>query len=152
MEDRYLFIIGGYYNQVALTSVECIDLFTNTWTFKKPMNEARCKHSAVAVENMIFVLGGYYQSTLGQGALNSCEMYNVITNQWIYLPRMKFERQSFSVIYYDNYLYAFGGYNGSCLQSCEMLHLLAGSEMMKNSKWSKWRLFHSMPTPRYNTQ
>ncbi len=50
------------------------------------MNEHRKEHSMVAVQNVIYVIGGYNPPS--NLFLKSCERYNVVKDEWQYVCDM----------------------------------------------------------------
>lgn len=52
--------------------------------------------------------------------MSSAEMYDVLANQWTFVPRMTSARSGVSLVAFKNTLYALGGFNGyTRLTSCE---------------------------------
>ncbi|XP_076469866.1 gigaxonin-like [Babylonia areolata] len=81
-------IVGKFYE-----AVECFDTRTETWTSVSPMRERRCDARAVAVDNDIYVFGGFRRlecpSALHSGhSLKFCgvEMYASKNDYWMPLP------------------------------------------------------------------
>jgi len=63
----------------------------------------------VALGNHIYAVGGYD----GNEQLNSVERYNVMTNTWKEVARMRHRRSALTVTVFNNMIYAIGGYDGA---------------------------------------
>ena len=82
-------------------------------------------HSMISTGNYIFVIGGINS--------NKCEAFNLTTLKWELMPDLNIsERQRTILAVYDNYLYAFMGYNQyGILDSVERINI----KDLENSKW-----------------
>ena len=130
-KDNYLDFTGGQETQKGLgklflrinTSQEEISDVKIT---KMPsMLYSHCNHSMTSCGNYIFVIGGINS--------NKCEAFNLTTLKWESMPDLNVsERQRAILVVYDNYLYAFMGYNQfGILDSVERINI----KDLKNSKW-----------------
>ena len=129
--DNYLYITGGQETQKDLgklflrinTSQEDI---TDIKMIQMPyMIYSHSNHSMISNENYIFVIGGINS--------NKCEAFNLTTLKWELMPDLNIsERQRTILAVYDNYLYAFMGYNQyGILDSVERINI----KDLENSKW-----------------
>ena len=60
----------------------------------------------MATQGKIFVAGGYGR---GEKQLNSCEMYNISTNEWQFIGSLNFPRVFGSMVCVNGALYVLGG-------------------------------------------
>ena len=75
------------------------------------MNQMRKEHAAVINDNFVYVMGGY--DGVQNMFLNSCELYNIQTNEWKYFAPMNISKCAFSAtVVNKKYVYTFGGYDG----------------------------------------
>jgi N-acetylneuraminic acid mutarotase len=82
--DDVLYVIGGCNSECAvgegaLTVVEAYDPETNSWSEKAPLPTPTDSVYAVAVRNIIYVVGGYVP---GSGRVPTLYSYNPLTNTW----------------------------------------------------------------------
>ena len=95
----------------------------------------------------IFVVGGDLDK---YNTLNSCELYEIDTNIWIQIPKLNIARSNSSLIWFNNLLYCFGGYNKDlkndwCLNTIERISLIDGFDSRN------WNLMNiTLPQPRSN--
>ena len=90
---------------------------------KRSMNQMRKEHAAVINENLVYVMGGY--DGVQNMFLNSCEVYNINSNEWKYFAPMNISKCAFSAtVVNKKYIYTFGGYDGSNrLDAIERYHI-----------------------------
>lgn len=56
----------------------------------------------------------------GYEVMSSAEMYDEVSNQWTFIPRMVSPRSGVSLVAHENTLFALGGFNGyTRLTTCE---------------------------------
>lgn len=81
---EFHFVSGYDYNVECYTTVEEYDPATDTWSEKSPMPTARSFHSACAVDNRIYIIGGGGSGTYGSwnNSVNEMEMYEPATDTW----------------------------------------------------------------------
>lgn len=90
-----IFVLGGQSSHLeCLDTVEYYNLAKNKWFAAAPMLQPRCEHKAVALNEFVYVLGGFkhdvgfnhsgwgYQNT-ETGFIQSIDRYSVDENQWI---------------------------------------------------------------------
>jgi len=78
---------------------------------KTPMNQTRKEHASVLLQNSVYVLGGY-DGTLNS-FLNSCERYDLETDEWKPVAPMWIAKCAFGATTVANrYIFAVGGYDG----------------------------------------
>ena len=90
----------------------------------QPMNNSRWNHSMIYGNNYIFAVGGYGSKKV--------EAYDLKTSKWQILHDLIYERQRPMLFIYNNYLYAFMGYDILGINDIvERISL----KKMENSKW-----------------
>ncbi len=111
LNDR-LYVFGGIdysaSTPVNLASAEVYDPAANTWTLLAPMPAARTAVAAVAVNGIIYVIGGNNEQVLA-----SVLAYSPATNSWSDMPPLNSVRTNAGAAAVGNVLYAFGGFTGS---------------------------------------
>jgi len=71
----------------------------------------------------VYIAGGRQ----GQEALNTCEVYNPVTNEWQLIPSLKVPRMSASMVCHEGRLYVLGGVipsTGRCHLYYQLKHLI----------------------------
>ena len=102
--DKYLYAIGGWSHPDTLTLAETsrFDTIENKWESLANIQEARYSAFGAAVNEKIFIAGG-------RGAdsekLQTCEMYNVSTNEWQFIANLTSSPQSGSLVCLNGTLY-----------------------------------------------
>ena len=79
------------------------------WEEIAPINQARYHAFGAAMNGKVYIAGG----SQGQEALNTCEVYNPLTNDWQLMPSLNTLRKSGSMVCHDGQLYVLGGVNSS---------------------------------------
>merc|ERR1711924_135715 len=109
-----LYVAGGYLNDDTgrrlpgtLSSVECYNPLTNSWTTVAPMITAREQPAIAALDGKLYACGGWIQSS--RTALTSVERYDPLTDAWETVAPMKTARSEFSAAVLDGKLYVAGG-------------------------------------------
>ena len=117
-----IYAIGGQtLGWNCLSTVECYDPMTMTWSKVASMKTPRRNAACVSVDGKIYVIGGYN----GSAAVNLVEVYDPLSNQWRCLPPMNMKRSSASAVCLNNSIYVAGGYSGSSfLNSVERYDIL----------------------------
>ena len=106
-----LYAIGGYNSKdLCLTSVECYDFASKTWTPVASLERPTKALGAVALPDWIYVLGGFDGSTLRYSA--DVHRFDCVTNRWHQVSSMRFERGAFAVAALStcDYIYVVGGF------------------------------------------
>lgn len=87
------------------TLVQCYMTKFNKWTDLCPLNQKRSGHGAVTLDGLIYVIGGYENST----TTSSCERYDKKSNTWVYIPEMLTQRSFAGVAVLNKKIYVTGG-------------------------------------------
>ncbi|CAF1184708.1 unnamed protein product [Adineta steineri] len=121
LPDGRLFVTGGWYYNTASQTAEIYNPVSNSWSAVSNMTFGRYGHQAVylpAPVNKILVMGGYGGST-GSVGLQSCELYDFVSNQWTTTTSMINARVYFTATYLPsmNVVVAIGGgFSGSVVE------------------------------------
>ena len=78
--DNKIYVTGGYGNNQNMSSVDCYDPDTNTWSQMANMNNARAGHSLVSLHGRLYAIGGGW----GVDSWN-IEVYDPDNNAWTLL-------------------------------------------------------------------
>jgi N-acetylneuraminic acid mutarotase len=146
-----IFIFGGLYNTV-LNSIYRYNTTTHTLkTLNQGLLQPRANGRAVLLQdsNIVFLIGGYNEQNR---ALNSVESYkfidmnNVIRNV---MPSLNYRRRDFMAVYYDKYIYVFGGVNENFypVRFIERFQILTDIEDENSSVPSDLVLKQNYPNP-----
>ena len=72
--DNKIYVTGGWDGTQYISSVDCYDLDTNTWTQMANMNIARSGHSLVSLHGRLYAIGGDW--------VDDVEVYDPYSNTW----------------------------------------------------------------------
>ncbi|UJR18875.1 hypothetical protein I4U23_022003 [Adineta vaga] len=100
-DDGRLFVTGGWYYNTAIKTAEINNRVSNTWTALSNKTYGRLEHPAVylpAPINKILVMGGYGYDG-GFMPLQSCELYDFVSNKWTTTTSMLSKRVCFTATY-----------------------------------------------------
>ena len=141
--EQYIYLIGGrsncYGGTPSSTTCRC-DPSTDDheWEELAPINQARFDAFGAAMNGKVYIAGG----SQGQEALNTCEVYNPLTNEWQLMPSLRTPRMSASMVCHDGQLYVLGGVNSSTrVLSVETF----------DSEQSQWKLKSFIPVACFET-
>lgn len=102
-----IFLTGGYGGGVnTYTSLDVFNFDTNTWDSKAAFLNGRRSHTAHAVNEYVYVVGG----ELWPSALTSIERYDVSSNSWAELEPMSTGRSAHAGCVFNDDIYVFGGF------------------------------------------
>jgi parallel beta-helix repeat protein len=133
---------------VANPVFSSVDVTSDSWTSKAPMQAARSRLGVAEVNGKIYAIGGdnarllaYQSIEAGIGeVVNTNEEYNPETDTWVFKAPMPTPRCSFAVAVYENKIYCIGGYiNGVNV---------TGVNQVYDPATNTWETKASMPTPR----
>ena len=139
--DGVIYYVGG--NDIVPLSVNsniAYDFFTDTWTTKRSMMQARSSHVCIAIDEQLHVIGGHDNGSPIK-YLNSQEAYNPATNSWSSKAAMPTARRGASFGLVGGRLHVMGGYNGSLLSINEIYDPVT----------NMWTIGRSMAIPRYES-
>ena len=110
--DNYIYVIGGAVRNSLDTSLsECVrfDTMKNEWQKIAPLNEARCDAFGVCKNEKIFIAGGSTSDGLEKAYLETCEVYNILRDEWQFMANLTLRRTWGSMMLVDETLYVLGG-------------------------------------------
>jgi len=111
--DTYIYVIGGRirkHDHCAVTECARFDTVQNEWQKIAPLNEARENAFCTCKNEKIFIGGGSYFDRLLQIVFReTCEVYNISTDEWQFIASLKLRRTMGSMVLVDETLYVLGG-------------------------------------------
>jgi serine/threonine protein kinase len=135
-----LYVIGGNARGECTNLNQAYDPKTDSWTTKAPMPTPRCHMAVVALNGLIYALGG--TNTNGSIRYATVEIYNPSTDTWTTAPGMPTGRQDLGAAALNGTLYAVGGWNSAL--SPGQLDVLEAYDPISET----WSTKAPMPTPR----
>ena len=143
-DEQHIYLIGGKSNCIGCAPVSTTYRFDpsaddHEWEELAPLNQARYDAFGAAMNGKVYIAGGCQSQ--GQ-VLNTCEVYNPLTNEWQQMPSLKVPRMSASMVCHEGRLYVLGGVNN-------LLRVL--SVEIFNSEQSKWKEKSIIPVDRFET-
>ena len=138
--DGMLYAIGGNAKGECTNLNQAYDPKTDSWSTKAPMPTPRCHLAVVALEGLIYALGG--TNTNGSIKYATVEIYDPSTDAWSTAPAMPTGRQDLGAVGLNGILYTVGGWNPE--SDPEILDVLEAFD--PSSKM--WTRKAPMPTPR----
>ena len=110
-DEKYIYLIGGrllYYIGTSLSTTYRCDPSADDheWEEVAPINQARYNAFGAAMNGKVYIAGGRHSQA---AALNTCEAYNPLTNEWQLMPSLKVPRMSASMVCHEGTLYVLGG-------------------------------------------
>lgn len=107
---RHVHVIGGGpWEGQFVAKAERFDTVENTWEEIADMKEERGGAFGVAMKEKIFVAGGRHRE--GNSLLQTCEMYNILTNEWQLVGSLNAPCEYGNMICLNQKLYVLGGKN-----------------------------------------
>lgn len=107
----------------------------SVWTSLTPMSVPRGEFGVATVGGKIYAIGGINEN----GALNTVEEYNPVTDRWTPKAPMPISRSDFAIAVYQDKIYIIGGAVG---------HGYVGNNEVYTPASNTWETKSSMPTPR----
>ncbi|GAA6231953.1 kelch-like protein 10 [Lates japonicus] len=104
--NGFIYYIGGFDAVDYISSVQRLNLITQTWQEVGPMHTARCNVSAVVLNGCIYAMGGCDRYE----RLNTAERYKPDTNQWTLIAPMHERRSDASAATLHGKVYICGGF------------------------------------------
>ena len=83
-----LYVIGGFTGSRQSNSVLCLDLSTKICSLCAPMSSIRTGCIAVVDDDLIYVIGGFYN----RSAIHLVECFDPSKNEWRELPHLNIPR------------------------------------------------------------
>lgn len=129
-----MYVIGGIAGDTILSSVERYDPATNHWTSVAPLPEPLHHTAAAAIEDSIYVIGGY--RTLRFDPTTSVYRYDAALDRWTAVAPLPSARGAHAAASIDGTIYVAGGFP-------TLTSLVAYDATM-----DRWTTLASMPTAR----
>ena len=110
--DSFVYVIGGFGRKFYHSALkECARFNTeqSEWQKIAPLNEARANAFGVGKNGKIFIAGGSTVSRWRIKILNTCEVYNILTDEWQFIANLTLRRTLGSMVLIDETLYVLGG-------------------------------------------
>ena len=106
-----LYVLGGeatrnYSHPEYVTVAERFDTIGHQWEKIADMQQERGEAFGVAFQGKIFVAGGKDRS---RKEINSCEVYNITTDEWQFIGRLNVPRSRGSMLCVNGTIYVLGG-------------------------------------------
>ena len=106
-----LYVLGGeatrnYSHPEYVTVAERFDTLGHQWEKIADMQQERGEAFGVAFQGKIFVAGGKDRS---RKELNSCEVYNITTDEWQFIGNLNVPRSHGSMLCVNGTIYVLGG-------------------------------------------
>ena len=105
---NHLYVCGGRPQHHYVTKAERFDTVENKWEEIANMQQERGCAFGSATEGKIFVTGGVQRR---RSRFNTCEMYNISTNEWQFIGSLNVPRKYGSMVCLKGTLYVLGGRN-----------------------------------------
>ena len=146
-DAKYIYLIGGksgYFGGTSLSTTYRFDPSADDheWEEVAPINQARYNAFGAAMNGKVYIAGGRVSQRRAV-ALDTCEVYNPLTNEWQLMPSLKVPRMSASMVCHEGRLYVLGGVdiNWSRVLSVETL----------DSERNEWRERSVIPVDCFET-
>ena len=114
-----IYVLGGLGNDGAsLNTVEIYDPLTGAWSTGSALQTRRDNPGAAVIDDLLYVFGGRTRNADGStnnGALNTMEIYDLATEEWVFGASMPNGRRTMSVGTIDDRIQVIGGEGGSSL-------------------------------------
>ena len=141
--DGVLYVIGGY-NQEVSTRIDAYDIQNSSWTYLDDLPEGISAHSMVTSGMDIWIIGSYNN-------IHFVAIYNVETGIFTQLCSNIIGRRHCGVGIDNNYLYVYGGnqgsFSGSILNSLQSADISSYVHTIGESRSSELDLISNYPNP-----
>jgi N-acetylneuraminic acid mutarotase len=141
--DGKVLVTGGFNGITDLYSAELYDPKTGSWTPKEDMRDARMGHSTtLLLDGKVIVAGGYGNGPSGSGWLDSSELYDPTTGDWIVSGVMNDPRHAHTAMLLPNgkVLVTGGEIHNVSMSSAELYDPVKGT----------WTITETMSDSRYD--
>ncbi|XP_010121775.1 PREDICTED: kelch-like protein 35 [Chlamydotis macqueenii] len=101
-----IYAVGGFDGFYRLSSVECYDTFSNSWSTLAPLPQAVSSAAVVSCLNKLYVLGGAVDDTANT---DKVQCYDPEDDKWTLLSPTPFYQRCISAVSLDNIIYVVGG-------------------------------------------
>jgi N-acetylneuraminic acid mutarotase len=133
-------VMGGYYNESTLASMERYDLSLGQWSVAAAMSTARSLFGASTVAGELYVTGGHD----GGGSLSSVEKYTPSSDSWSTVASLPYARHQHAAVAVGSAIYALGGFASDSARGGSYL----SSVLKFDSTQDAWSQVEPMPEAR----
>lgn len=116
--DGKVYAIGGFtnsYNYLLLNSVDAYNPSTDTWESIANLPAARCYVSTAALNNDIYLIGGW-----NGVSVSTVYKYSITNQTWTTVQSLNRVRHGASATVWDGKIYVGGGYSGGYQKTFEV--------------------------------
>ena len=103
-----IYAIGGT-DGTILSTAECYDVNSNTWSTVSPMSVGRKFPGAESLAGRVYIVSG---NDSNNTRLRSVEMYTPSLNQWVTVAPLLQPRSGLGTVVMNGHIYAIGGHDG----------------------------------------
>ena len=114
--DFQAVVITGGKERTCVRTTQILDPMMKKSDTRSPMSTARDGHSCLYYEGTIYVIGGFNEEV---GSLDSCEAYDLVTDQWTSRRSMTTKRSMFGACLCTHEVFVFGGHHKGYLNTVE---------------------------------
>lgn len=108
--DGKIYALGGRNSRIRdFNSIEVYNPATDTWEVGPPMNDPRAGYQAAVVGGQIVVAGGELLAASPRVALATVELFDPLTQTWVYGPPMPIGLHGNPVVAVGGTVYVLGG-------------------------------------------
>ncbi len=138
--DRLLYAIGGSSKGHCSNLNQAYNPKTDSWSTRAPMPTPRCHLAVVALDGLIYAIGG--TNTNGSIKFATVEVYDPSTDIWTRAAAMPTGRQDLAAVALNGIVYAIGGWDPA--SSSGVLDVVESYDPVSKM----WTTRAPMPTPR----
>ncbi len=138
--DGMLYAIGGNSKGYCSNLNQAYDPKTDSWSTRAPMPTPRCHLAVVALDGLIYALGG--TNTNGSIKYATVEVYDPSTDTWTTAAALPTGRQDLAAVALNGIVYAIGGWDPA--SSSGVLDVVESYDPVSKM----WTTRAPMPTPR----
>uniref|UniRef100_A0A1A9WWN1 BTB domain-containing protein n=1 Tax=Glossina brevipalpis TaxID=37001 RepID=A0A1A9WWN1_9MUSC len=115
-EIFHVFLVGGVYSTGFTSHNKCkvYDVSENKLIQISNMNEHRRYHSAIALNGVVYSMGGYNDNN--NSRWRTAECYDPVNKRWNYIAPMSNGRHDFGICSYNDFVYVVGGFDTSTVE------------------------------------
>ena len=108
---HFLFVSGGLYKNIVLTSTFCYNAETDVWKQKAPLLIPRAGHVMLVMGHCLYVCGGWREDAESGNRIliDTIDVYDIITDEWKVVAKNPFPRYQGGIVGVDNKIYFIGG-------------------------------------------
>ncbi|KAL3860006.1 hypothetical protein ACJMK2_010182 [Sinanodonta woodiana] len=132
-----LYVSGGHDERGTVNVMLCLESGDKgkRWVLKAPLLQQRSRHAMEALDNQIYVLGGYEkeQNSARLVDVKSCETFNTVTNQWTFLFDLNTLISCCPSVKVDNDIICIGGKSIDTEETIEKCTVISSKDHSRRS-------------------